>query len=71
MAGTRRVYRIGPVEILAALWDLALHLDVHLGKFVAAHGAWVYGLLFLVVFCETGLVVTPFQPPPAAWTSAR
>jgi len=50
------------VELLAALWDLAVHLDVHLGKFVAEHGTWVYGLLFLVVFCETGLVVTPFLP---------
>jgi membrane-associated protein len=62
MAGTRRVYRIGPVEFLAALWDLAVQLDAHLANFVAAHGAWVYGLLFAVVFCETGLVVTPFLP---------
>ena len=62
MAGTRRVYRIGPVELLAALWDLAVHLDAHLGKFVAEHGAWVYALLFVIVFCETGLVVTPFLP---------
>ena len=62
MAGTPGVYRIGPVEFLAALWDLAVHLDAHLAAFVAQHGAWVYGLLFLVVFCETGLVVTPFLP---------
>ena len=39
-----------------------MHLDVHLGEFVALHGAWVYALLFLIVFCETGLVVTPFLP---------
>jgi membrane-associated protein len=50
------------MEILAALWDLALHLDVHLARFVAEHGAWVYALLFVVIFCETGLVVTPFLP---------
>ncbi len=50
------------VELLAALWDLAVHLDRHLAAFVAEHGAWVYALLFLVVFCETGLVVTPFLP---------
>src|SRR5436190_23047412 len=50
------------MEILAALWDLVVHLDAHLAAFVAQHGVWVYGLLFLIVFCETGLVVTPFLP---------
>jgi membrane-associated protein len=50
------------MELLASLWDLAIHLDQHLAAFVAEHGPWVYGLLFLIVFCETGLVVTPFLP---------
>jgi membrane-associated protein len=50
------------MELLAWLWDLAVHLDVHLAAFVAQYGTWVYGLLFLIVFCETGLVVTPFLP---------
>ncbi len=50
------------MELLAALWDLAVRLDVHLATFVAQHGAWVYALLFTIVFCETGLVVTPFLP---------
>jgi membrane-associated protein len=50
------------VELLAWLWDLAVHLDRHLAAFVAQHGPWVYGLLFLIIFCETGLVVTPFLP---------
>ena len=50
------------MELLAWFWDLAVHLDVHLAAFVQDHGAWVYGLLFLIVFCETGLVVTPFLP---------
>ncbi len=50
------------MELLAWVWDLALHLDVHLEQFVTQHGAWVYALLFLIVFCETGLVVTPFLP---------
>jgi membrane-associated protein len=50
------------MELLAWFWDLALHLDVHLAAFVAEHGVWVYGLLFLIVFCETGLVVTTFLP---------
>ena len=50
------------MELLAWFWDLAVHLDVHLAAFVQQHGVWVYGLLFLIVFCETGLVVTPFLP---------
>lgn len=44
------------------LWDFAVRLDVHLAAFVAEHGPWVYALLFVIVFCETGLVVTPFLP---------
>jgi membrane-associated protein len=44
------------------LLDLLLHFDRHLAEFVATYGAWVYGLLFLIVFAETGLVVTPFLP---------
>src|SRR5574342_372068 len=50
------------MELLAWFWDLAVHLDVHLAGFVQQHGAWVYALLFVIVFCETGLVVTPFLP---------
>jgi len=50
------------VDLFATLWDYAVHLDVHLAAFVAQHGHWVYGLLFVIVFCETGLVVTPFLP---------
>jgi len=50
------------MELLATLWDFAVHLDAHLASFIARHGAWVYALLFLIVFCETGLVVTPFLP---------
>ncbi|MFZ5483987.1 MAG: DedA family protein [Pseudomonadota bacterium] len=50
------------MEILAQVIDLFLHLDRHLAAFVAEHGAWVYGLLFLIVFMETGFVVTPFLP---------
>ena len=42
--------------------QLFLHLDVTLGNVIAAYGPWVYALLFLIVFCETGLVVTPFLP---------
>ena len=42
--------------------DLFLHLDVHLAEFVAQYGIWVYAGLFIVIFAETGLVVTPFLP---------
>ena len=42
--------------------DLFLHIDDHLRQLTADYGGWTYGILFLVVFCETGLVVTPFLP---------
>jgi membrane-associated protein len=47
---------------LAVLWDYFVHLDDHLAAFVAQHGAWVYALLFAIVFTETGVVVMPFLP---------
>jgi membrane-associated protein len=48
--------------VIAQFLDLVLHLDVYLAAFVAEHGVWVYGLLFLIIFLETGLVVAPFLP---------
>jgi membrane-associated protein len=50
------------MELLNEMVGVALHLDTHLGKFVADHGVWVYGLLFVIVFIETGLVIWPFLP---------
>jgi len=50
------------MALLFYFWDLLVHLDEHLDKLLLLHGAWVYLLLFLIVFCETGLVVTPFLP---------
>jgi membrane-associated protein len=50
------------MELLTTFVDLMLHLDTHLAAVVAQHGAWVYAILFAIVFCETGLVVTPFLP---------
>jgi membrane-associated protein len=50
------------VPSLQELIDFILHIDAHLTEFVAQYGAWVYGLLFAIVFAETGLVVTPFLP---------
>jgi membrane-associated protein len=42
--------------------DFFLHLDTHLGQIISDYGGWTYGILFLTIFCETGLVVTPFLP---------
>lgn len=50
------------MELLAQFIDVMLHLDRHLALLVTNYGTWVYALLFLIVFCETGLVVTPFLP---------
>jgi membrane-associated protein len=50
------------MELLAFFWDLAVHLDKHLAALLQQYGPWVYALLFVIVFCETGLVVTPFLP---------
>ncbi|HEY6863629.1 MAG TPA: DedA family protein [Burkholderiales bacterium] len=50
------------MEILLGAWDFVVHLDKHLAALLQQHGAWVYVLLFLIIFGETGLVVTPFLP---------
>ncbi len=50
------------MELLGWLIDLILHLDRHLVELLADYGLWFYAILFLVVFAETGLVVTPFLP---------
>jgi len=50
------------VEILLSGWDLLVHLDQHLALMLQQYGAWVYLILFVIIFSETGLVVTPFLP---------
>ncbi len=50
------------MEIIQTLVDLFLHLDEHLGLIIAKYDTWTYLLLFLVIFMETGLVITPFLP---------
>ena len=50
------------MEWIALLLDLVLHVDKHLETFVSNYGAWVYALLFLIIFVETGVVVMPFLP---------
>ena len=50
------------MELIAFLFDFILHVDKHLETFVLNYGAWVYALLFLIIFVETGVVVMPFLP---------
>ncbi len=50
------------MHFLQQVIDVVLHLDVHLNQLIADYGVWSYGILFLIIFCETGLVVTPFLP---------
>ena len=47
---------------MSTVLDFFLHLDVHLQLMIASMGVWIYVVLFLVIFCETGLVITPFLP---------
>ncbi len=50
------------MELLTSLIDLVLHLDAHLLALVQEYGVWVYAILFVIIFSETGLVVAPFLP---------
>jgi membrane-associated protein len=50
------------VELLTSFIDIVLHLDVHLLAIIQAYGMWIYAILFMIIFCETGLVVMPFLP---------
>ncbi|PWC10184.1 DedA family protein [Brenneria roseae subsp. americana] len=50
------------MEFIQFIIDFILHIDVHLAELVAQYGVWIYAILFLILFCETGLVVTPFLP---------
>ena len=50
------------MEVIKFLIDFILHMDVHLNEIISNYGAWTYGILFFVIFLETGFVVTPFLP---------
>lgn len=50
------------MEYITFIIDFIIHIDVHLAQLFEDYGTWVYGILFLILFCETGLVVTPFLP---------
>ena len=50
------------MNLLSHLFDILLHFNVYLGPFAESYGSWIYAILFAMIFCETGLVVTPFVP---------
>ncbi|CAH1905282.1 DedA family protein DedA [Candidatus Nitrotoga sp. HW29] len=50
------------MELLTYFIDIVLHLDVHLLAIMQTYGMWIYAILFMIIFCETGLVVMPFLP---------
>jgi membrane-associated protein len=50
------------MSFLTQVLDFILHLDRHLANIISDYGGWTYGIMFLTIFCETGLVVTPFLP---------
>ena len=50
------------MELLMQFFDIVLHLDKHLAVLVQQYGLWIYGILFVIIFSETGFVVTPFLP---------
>ena len=50
------------MDFIRSAIDFILHIDVHLATIVSQYGGWTYAILFLIIFCETGLVVTPFLP---------
>jgi len=50
------------MELLKALFEIVMHLDKHLDFLIRNYGVWTYGILFVIIFLETGLVVTPFLP---------
>lgn len=50
------------MDFIYLVIDFILHIDAHLAELVAEYGIWVYAILFLILFCETGLIVTPFLP---------
>ncbi|MDO8722771.1 MAG: DedA family protein [Syntrophales bacterium] len=58
------------MDIIYWFWDFFVHLDVHMGDVVKTYGIYTYGLLFIIVFCETGLVVTPILPGDSLLFSA-
>ena len=55
-------FRAEFMELIKALVEILMHLDTHLDLVIRSYGVWTYGILFLIIFLETGFVVTPFLP---------
>lgn len=51
-----------PVEFIKMIFDFIIHIDMHLSELIRNYGTWTYLILFLIIFCETGLVVAPLLP---------
>jgi membrane-associated protein len=50
------------LQLVKFLFEFIMHIDVHLSEMIQSYGVWTYLIIFLIIFCETGLVVTPFLP---------
>jgi membrane-associated protein len=50
------------MEVIKQYLELFLHIDKHLATIIASYGLWTYGVLFAIIFCETGLIIMPFLP---------
>ena len=59
------------MDWIAKLLNILLHLNLYLGQVADSYGSWIYALLFLIIFAETGLVVTPFLPGDALLFAIR
>jgi membrane-associated protein len=57
-----RMLEVGLLPLIKIFVDVMMHMDQHLDLIIRTYGIWTYAILFLVIFCETGLVVTPFLP---------
>ena len=55
------------MDFLLQILDYFRHMDTHLADLLRQYGGWTYAILFLIIFCETGLVVTPFLPRARWW----
>ena len=55
------------IDLIKKLVDFIVHIDRHLAEIIASYGLWTYAVLFLIIFAETGLVVTPFMDSHLLW----
>jgi membrane-associated protein len=59
------------MEFIQQIIDFVLHIDIHLNEIILTYGAWTYGILFGIIFLETGFVVTPFLPGDSTFRRRR